>query len=56
MAEFLGVHVLTIRRWIKSGKLPVKKPPGMMLREDFLQWLKIDFEHPASGDNCEENM
>lgn len=39
-AERVGVHVETVRRWIRSGKLPAAHTPGGELRilaEDLLR-------------------
>lgn len=46
VAEYLQVHVVTIRKWARDGKIPhVRIPPGgeyRFTREEIDRWLESE--------------
>ena len=50
IALTLQVHKVTVSRWIRTGVLPIRNYPKVMLRDDFIRWVKSDQPKNDEGD------
>ena len=41
IAKFYGVHVTTVDRWVRAGKIKIQTPTGKLTKADFARQVCI---------------